>query len=462
MIGLFSMRCRAGDGGAGRLFVRWPSVVTLQEEATNHPKVLRSRAVGAERWGKRRACERVGYDPMKANESSASLCCVQLAGGSPVTVMSKQRCSWWPAWGEILCVEASRQRSFWGRASKRSVTLSESCLAVIAPASAGHRGSRAAYFPVKAMDGVKVLELQPQRTLRRMGNGTFAQLNTEEERSVCAPALDGRGLASLRCPVKGEADKCSPRKRSSAQRKSAQVVVTMMGTDNITCPSEGPVAGCVAGVLSISGDEGLRSPTRRGSYELRSETQITRMTRQRPGKAECGSSTVQGNAVCGKTARTVWEGAGGTALMMPSPSGSLGGTSVARLSLTSQPQMKCRNALDDIKSGQCTCARDEPGGSLLIGQVVSGMHAARAWVRLLYGTWEPVVSRDGRPVVCDLRLIGHGRTPSGRNREDMRTDARHRGGPSGSSDEGPVMGLERSGRAVQMRLLVNHEVCGMS
>jgi len=39
------MRCRARDGGVGRLVVRWPSVVALQEEATNHPKVLRSRAV---------------------------------------------------------------------------------------------------------------------------------------------------------------------------------------------------------------------------------------------------------------------------------------------------------------------------------------------------------------------------------------------------------------------------------
>jgi hypothetical protein len=194
MTGSFSMRCRTGDGGAGRPFVRWPSVVALQGEITNHPKVLRSRAVGAERWGKRRACERVGYDPMKANES--------------------------------------------------------------------------------------------------------------------------------------------------------------------------------------------------------------------------------------------------------------------------KPQMKCRNSLDDIRNGSCIWACDEPGECLLIGQVVSGMHAARAWVRLLYGTWEPVVSRDSRPVVCDLRLIGHGRTPSGRNREDKRTDARHRGGPSGSSDEGPVMGLERSGRAVQTRLLGNHVVVG--
>jgi hypothetical protein len=39
-----------------------------------------------------------------------------------------------------------------------------------------------------------------------------------------------------------------PTKRSSAERKSAQVVVAMMGMDNITCPSEGPVAGCAVGV----------------------------------------------------------------------------------------------------------------------------------------------------------------------------------------------------------------------
>jgi hypothetical protein len=37
------------------------------------------------------------------------------------------------------------------------------------------------------------------------------------------------------------------------------------------------------------------------------------------GTAECGSSTVRGNAVCGRTACTVWEGAGGNAPMMPSP-----------------------------------------------------------------------------------------------------------------------------------------------
>ena len=128
----------------------------------------------------------------------------------------------------------------------------------------------------------------------------------------------------------------------------------------------------------------------------------------------------------------------------------------------SEPWMTCRNLLDDIESGSVTLARDEPGGCLFIDQVVSGVYAARAWVRLLHGTWEPVVPRDGLPVAYGLRLAGYGRTPSGRNREDKSTDAGHRGGSARSSVEGPVMGLERRGRAVQARLLVNREVCGMS
>jgi hypothetical protein len=126
----------------------------------------------------------------------------------------------------------------------------------------------------------------------------------------------------------------------------------------------------------------------------------------------------------------------------------------------SKPLMTCRNLLDDIKTRFVILAWDKSGGSLLTAQMVSGMEVARAWVRLLHGTWEPVVLRDGQLVVCDLRLAGYGRTPSGRNREDKSTDAGHRGGPSGSSDEGSVMGPERSGRAVQARLLGNHVAVG--
>jgi len=126
----------------------------------------------------------------------------------------------------------------------------------------------------------------------------------------------------------------------------------------------------------------------------------------------------------------------------------------------SKPLMTCRNLLDDIKTRFAILAWDKPGGSLLTAQTVSGMEVARAWVRLLHGTWEPVVLRDGQPVAFGLRLTGYGRIPSGRNRKDKSTDAGHRGGSSGSSDEGPVMGLERSGRAVQARLLGNHVAVG--
>jgi hypothetical protein len=128
----------------------------------------------------------------------------------------------------------------------------------------------------------------------------------------------------------------------------------------------------------------------------------------------------------------------------------------------SEPQVSCRKAVDDIKTGSWSLPRDKSGGCLFIGQMVSGMYAARAWVRLLHGTWEPVVLRDSQLVAFGLRLAVSGRAPSGRSCEARTSVVGHRGGPSGSSVEGPVMGLERSGRAIQMRPVVNREVCGMS
>ena len=126
----------------------------------------------------------------------------------------------------------------------------------------------------------------------------------------------------------------------------------------------------------------------------------------------------------------------------------------------SKPLMTCRNLLDDIKTRFVILAWDKSGGSLLTAQMVSGMEVARAWVRLLHGTWEPVVLRDGQPVAFGLRLAVSGKVSSGRNRKGRIPVAGHRGGPSGSSVEGPVMGLERSGRAVQARLLGNHVAVG--
>jgi hypothetical protein len=127
---------------------------------------------------------------------------------------------------------------------------------------------------------------------------------------------------------------------------------------------------------------------------------------------------------------------------------------------TTEPQETCRKVLDDIKTRLGAYAWDKPGGNLFTAQAVSGIYAAPARVRLLCGTWEPVVSRESGSCSTELRPTLPGKAPSGRNRKGPHPDARHRGGPPGSSDEGPVMGLERSGRAIQVRTAVNHDVCG--
>jgi hypothetical protein len=56
----------------------------------------------------------------------------------------------------------------------------------------------------------------------------------------------------------------------------------------------------------------------------------------------------------------------------------------------SEPLMKCRKRSDGIETGVQLLPRDEPGGCLLIGQVVPGTKAARARFRRQHGTWEPV------------------------------------------------------------------------
>ena len=58
------------------------------------------------------------------------------------------------------------------------------------------------------------------------------------------------------------------------------------------------------------------------------------------------------------------------------------------------------------------------------------------------GMWRPA---EGWPGV-------QGRPARVKARERQSTDARHRGGPARSSDEGLVMGLERRGRAGQVTL----------
>jgi hypothetical protein len=56
----------------------------------------------------------------------------------------------------------------------------------------------------------------------------------------------------------------------------------------------------------------------------------------------------------------------------------------------SEPLLKRRKRSGVIRTGVQSLPRDEPGGCLLTGQVVSGVKVARARFRHWHGTWEPV------------------------------------------------------------------------
>jgi hypothetical protein len=126
------------------------------------------------------------------------------------------------------------------------------------------------------------------------------------------------------------------------------------------------------------------------------------------------------------------------------------------------PPMKCRKRRDGIKTGVESLLRDQPGGCLLIGQVVPGTKVARAWSGLWCGTREPVapMGRSASGAVWACGRSSGARTPSSGNCEGESSDAGHRGGPTRSSDEGPVMGLERRGRVVLVSLAVNRPRVG--
>ena len=92
-----------------------------------------------------------------------------------------------------------------------------------------------------------------------------------------------------------------------------------MGMDNITCPSKAPVAGCAVGVPASVRRRGFGPQLAAARLSCGLGLRSLGWLANAGGTAECGSSTARGNAVCGRTACTVWEGAGGNAPMMPSP-----------------------------------------------------------------------------------------------------------------------------------------------
>ena len=125
----------------------------------------------------------------------------------------------------------------------------------------------------------------------------------------------------------------------------------------------------------------------------------------------------------------------------------------------SEPLMRRRKRIGDIETGVESLLRDESGGCLSTGQVVSGVKVARAWSGLLCGTREPVAPTGGSAsgAVLSCGRAFQARTPSSGNCEGESSRAGHRGGPSRIGVEGSVIGLERRGRVVLVSLAVN---CG--
>jgi hypothetical protein len=108
----------------------------------------------------------------------------------------------------------------------------------------------------------------------------------------------------------------------------------------------------------------------------------------------------------------------------------------------SESLLKCRDDYPrDIETGVSGCLRDEPGGCPLIGQVVSGMKATRAWSAAT--AWNV-----GRPALIRPPLAARGRPPSSRNCEVLSTDAGWVGGLVRSSGEASVMGAERRDQVI--------------
>ena len=113
--------------------------------------------------------------------------------------------------------------------------------------------------------------------------------------------------------------------------------------------------------------------------------------------------------------------------------------------------------MDDIETRVESLPWDEPGGCLLTGQVVSGIRGGASVVRALVrnsGTCRPD-GAAGQWSFLVLRLVVWSENPKQLICEGESSDAGHRDGPTRTSDEGPVMGLERRGRVARAGFQVN-------
>jgi hypothetical protein len=116
----------------------------------------------------------------------------------------------------------------------------------------------------------------------------------------------------------------------------------------------------------------------------------------------------------------------------------------------SEPLKKRRKRSDVIETGVQSLPRDEPGGCLLTGQVVTGVEVARARCRLQHGTWEPVAlarpagcwtgRREGAPQAAESARGGVPMRGTGADRLVVALRPGNAGGAKGSGCPGSLGG----------------------
>jgi hypothetical protein len=115
----------------------------------------------------------------------------------------------------------------------------------------------------------------------------------------------------------------------------------------------------------------------------------------------------------------------------------------------SEPLMTCREVEVTSKPGRSVVVRDEPGGCPFIGQVVSGMKAARARSAASAWNWGRQAPTPRDRAVARRGGQARGSASGGGNRQALSTVAAAAGGPARSSGEAPVIGVERRSRLIR-------------
>jgi hypothetical protein len=150
--------------------------------------------------------------------------CGGLAGESPVRVVAKQPCSWWPAEGETRLSKRHDKVALGGEQVIGPYERNPVAASLTKPREIGDKcGSRARGIWAKAMDGAKTLEVRHLWTRRRIGSGTITQSTVEQERSVSTPAMQAQRRPSLGAPVTAKPISVDPRSggaSSGSRRRS--------------------------------------------------------------------------------------------------------------------------------------------------------------------------------------------------------------------------------------------------